>query len=233
VSLDLQKKIWDDPEPRGPSKLVFLHLASYVSKEAWDRGRDLRAWPSQNTIATKTGIPRSSVERALANLTVQGKIRDTGVRRQRGTVVWELYPSIAPDVTAGWELADLPEDEASQEADLPDGRASGTDLPDSGAGAPLVAVDLPDPRHDLPDPPADLPDSGAGSCPTTGHKREVTDQNSREIKREKARAGARGSIEGEDLAGELAQVETLLADRPADKLLSGRRDELRESLEVA
>lgn len=225
MSLDLQKRIWDDPTVKGQAKLVFLHLASYVPKEAWDRGRDLRAWPSQSTISRKCGIPRSSVERALSNLSELEKIRDTGIRRQRGTVVWELYPSTAPEVTAGWEMADLPDSRAS---DLPDyGAGHPADLPDSGAGASPASADLPDSRHDLPDPQADLPDSGARSCPIAGHKREVTEKNSREIKREKAR-GARGS--GDDLAAELAKVEALLAGRPDDKLLTGRRDELRESL---
>lgn len=224
VSLDLQKMIWDDREVRGQSKFVLLHLASYVPKESWDKGRDLRAWPSQNTVAIKCGIPRSSVERALANLTELEKIRDTGIRRQRGTVVWELYPSTAPAVTAGWEMADLPDSRASH---LPDyGASRPTDLPDDGAGAETPFDDLPDSRHDLPDPQSDLPDDGARTCPTTGHKREVTDKNSREIKREKAR-GARGSVEGEDLSGELAQVEKLLERRPEDKLLSRRREELK------
>jgi hypothetical protein len=227
VSLDLQKMIWDDREVRGQSKFVLLHLASYVPKEAWDRGRDLRAWPSQNTIASKCGIPRSSVERALANLIELEKVRNTGIRRQRGTVVWELYPSTAPEVVAGWEAADLPDSRASY---LPDhGAGRRDDLPDDGAGAQTPFDDLPDSRHDLPDPQSDLPDDGAGSCPNTGHKREVTEKNSRERKREKAR-GARGSVEGEDLSGELAEVERLLARRPTDKLLSRRRDELKLSV---
>lgn len=224
MSLDLQRQIWDDPEARGQAKLVLLHLASYVKKETWDRGRDMRAWPSQNTIARKCGIPRSSVERALANLSDLQKIRDTGNRRQRGTVVWELYPSTAPEVVAGWETTDLPDSRASH---LPDhGASRPDDLPDDGAGAQTPFDDLPDSRHDLPDPQSDLPDDGAGSCPKAGHKREVTEKNSREIKREKAR-GARGSVEGEDLSGELAEVERLLARRPTDKLLSRRRDELK------
>ncbi len=225
VSLDLQKMIWDDQEARGQSKLVLLHLASYVKKEAWDCGRDMRAWPSQNTIARKCGIPRSSVERALTNLTELEKIRDTGIRRQRGTVVWDLYPSTAPEVTAGWEMADLPDGGAG---DLPGSRAGVlTDLPGSGASGEGPSGDLPDSRHDLPDPQSDLPDGGAGSCPKVGHKREVTEKNSREIKREKARAGARGSVNGEDLSGALAEVERLLERRPDDKLLTRRRAELK------
>jgi hypothetical protein len=184
VSIDLQKQIWDDPEPRGQSKLVLQHLASYVSKEAWDKALPMLAWPSQNTIARKCGIPRSSVERALANLESLGKIRDTGRRRQRRTVVWELYPSQAPTVKAGWEYADdLPDSGAGRSEDLPDyGASGGPDMPEGGASEAVlpdyrasdrpVVADLPDPRRDLPDPLADLPDSGAGSCPATGHKRE-------------------------------------------------------------
>ena len=232
VSLDLQKMIWDDPEPRGQSKYVLLHLASYVKKDAWDGGGLLLAWPSQNTIARKCGIPRSSVERALASLAELEKIRDTGQRRQRRTIVWELYPSTAPNVTAGWELTNLPDSRAGHPGDLPDDGASETNLPDYRAGVAGASDDLPDSHDDLPDPSTDLPDSRAGTCPTTGHKREE-EVRTTEIHRERRRASARESGEGDDLAGELAEVERLLEDRPADRLLTGRRDELRDSLGAA
>lgn len=224
MSLDLQKRVWDDREPKGSAKAVLLHLAWYVKKDAWDRGGDLLAWPSQNTIAAKCCIARSTVEEALRELVRLGKIRDTGLRRQRRTVVWELYPSTAPDVTAGWELADLP---GSRASDIPGSRASEPDLPGSGAGETAVANNLPGHRHDLPDSPRDLPGDGAGSCPVTGDKREEEGKNNKREKREKARAGARDLDPGPDLSEELAEVEALLQQRPTDKLLSARRDELR------
>lgn len=46
-------------------------------------------------------------------------------------------------------------------------------------------------------------------------------------------AGARARVVDSDpgeLAEELAEVEELLRERPADRLLSGRRDELRRQL---
>jgi len=225
----LQKQVWDDPEPKGSAKTVLLHLAWYVKKEAWDRGGSLLAWPSQNTIAAKCCIARSTVEEALKELVRLGKIRDSGLRRQRGTVVWELYPSTAPEVTAGWELADLPDDRAGH---LPDSRADEVDMPGSGASAEGANADLPGSRHDLPDPLADLPDDRAGSCPAPGDKREGTGENGRGEKREKARAGARDLDSSPDLSEELVEVEALLEHRPGDKLLGGRREELRQWLAV-
>lgn len=225
MSLDLQRQVWDDSEPRGSAKTVLVHLAWYVKKEAWDRGGNLLAWPSQNTIAAKCCIARSTVEVALKELVQLGKIRDSGLRRQRGTVVWELYPSTAPEVTAGFELVDLPDHRAS---DLPGGRAGGTNLPGSEAGGQAPANDLPDPRHDLPDSSTDLPGSEAGSCPATGDKRERTGENTRGIGKEKARAGARDLGPESDLSEELAEVERLLCLRPTDRLLSARRDELKK-----
>lgn len=229
VSVDLQKLVWDDKEPRGSAKAVLVHLAWYVKKSAWDRGGPLHTWPSQNTIAEKCCIARSTVEAALKELVELGKIRDTGIRRQRGTVVWEIYPSTAPEVTAGYELADLPDDRASQRSVLPGSRASAPDLPGDEAGQSAAVLDLPDSRLDLPDSPTDLPGDEAGTCPVAGDKRGRGGNRRGDI-RGKARADARELVEGEDLARELAEVEGLLAGRPDDKLLARHRDELRESL---
>jgi DNA-binding transcriptional MocR family regulator len=215
VSHDLQKMIWDDPEPKGSAKLVLLCLGSFVSHESWKQGRDLLAWPSQNTIARRCGIQRSTVERALKELLSLKKIADTGRRKQRRTVVYEVYPPShhLPDPGA----SDLPGDEASH--DMPGDRASGA----SGGS------DLPDSADDLPDLDGDLPDPAASTCPNLLHKRVRSELEESEL-RVSRRAQARESVQGADLAGELAEVETLLAERPADKLLAGRRKELRESL---
>src|ERR1043165_2784529 len=103
VSHDLQKMIWQDPEPTGNTKLVLLCLGSFVSHDAWKQGRDLVAWPSQNTIARRCGIQRSTVENALKKLVKQEKIVDTGRRKHRGSVVYEIYPPShhLPDPEAG------------------------------------------------------------------------------------------------------------------------------------
>lgn len=220
VSHDLQKMIWQDPEAKGNTKLVLLCLGSYVSHDAWKQGRDLLAWPSQNTVARRCGIQRSTVERALKELLKLQKIADTGKRKQRRSVVYELYPSTAPD---------LPDPEASVVPDLPRSEAS-HDMPGDGASGTGGGPNLPDSAHDLPDPEGDLPDSAASTCPILQHKRVRRGLEESELGEMQVRAGARGSVEGDDLAGELAEVEALLAERPADKLLTGRRDELRESL---
>jgi hypothetical protein len=217
VSHDLQKMIWEDQEPKGSAKLVLLCLGSFVSHDRWKQGRDLLAWPSQNTIARRCGIQRSTVERALKELLKQRKIADTGRRKQRRSVVYELYPSTVPD---------LPDPEAS---DLPAYEAS-ADLPRHGASGAGSRNDLPDSAHDLPDVDNDLPDPAASTCPDLQHKRVRRGLEESEVAVGKARAGARASIEVEDLSAELAEVEGLLAERPADKLLNGRRAELQESL---
>jgi Helix-turn-helix domain len=216
VSHDLQKMVWEDPEPKGSSKLVLLCMASFVSHDAWKQGRDLLAWPSQNTIARRCGIQRSTVERALKELLKLQKIADTGMRKQRRTVVYELYPSTAPD---------LPDPGAS---DLPDSEAS-DDMPGDEASDGGLDVHLPDSAHDLPDFDVHLPDSAATTCPNLQHKRVRKGLEESELGETK-RAQARASIEVEDLSEELAGVEKLLEARPNDKLLGGRRAELRQRL---
>lgn len=218
MSLDLQKMIWDDPEPKGSAKLVLLCLGSFVSHDRWKQGRDLIAWPSQNTIARRCGIQRSTVERALKELLSLQKIADTGMRKQRRSVVYELYPSTAPD---------LPDSGAS---DLPDSEAS-DDMPSDGASGDPGGPDLPDSAHDLPDPDADLPDSAASTCPNLQHKRVRKGLEESDLGETK-RAQARASVGAEDLSEELAEVEELLKRRPADKLLNRRREELQQATDV-
>jgi len=218
MSLDLQKMIWDDPEPKGSAKLVLLCLGSFVSHDAWKQGRDLLAWPSQNTLARRCGIQRSTVERALKELLKLRKIADTGRRKQRRSVVYELYPSTAPvlpDPGAG----DLPGSEASD------------DMPDPGAGGGGLVSDLPDSAHDLPDPEDDLPDSAASTCPNLQHKRVRKGLEESELGETK-RAQARASVGVEDLSEALAEVEELLKRRPADKLLNRRRKELQQATDI-
>jgi hypothetical protein len=209
VSLDLQKMIWEDPEPKGSAKLVFLCMASFVSHNAWKQGRDLLAWPSQNTIARRCGIQRSTVERALKELLGLQKIADTGMRKQRRSVVYELYPSTAP-VLPDPRASDLPGSEASE------------DMPADGASDGKGPADLPDSAHDL-------PDSAASTCPNLQHKRVRKGLEESELGETK-RAQARASVEAGDLSEELAGVEKLLETRPNDKLLGGRRAELRQRL---
>jgi hypothetical protein len=227
MSLDLQKQIWDDPEPRGNAKYVLVHLASYVKHDAWRNGDDLLAWPSQNTVAAKCCIARSTVEKAFADLEALGKIRDTGRRKGRRTVVWELYPSTAPEVQSGADLAaDLPAYRASGLGDLPGSEASNGDLPEGRAGELSTGPDLPGSRQDLPGSHGDLPGSEASTCPPTGHEQRRESRTTNTEGEMRARAGARNQGEGEDLSEELAEVEELLGRRPADRLLNERRDEI-------
>ncbi len=227
VSLDLQKQIWDDPEPKGAALTVFLLLASYVPHERWKRGDAPLAWPSQNTIARKCNCQRSTVQLALEELQRLGKIRDTGMRKTRRSVVWELYPpDDLPDTKTGAELA-----EEFERGELTD-EESGHDLTDGESGRGVADADLTDPGKDLTDPGKDLTDEESGTGPIIRHKREVETQAiESDVGEMRARAGARISGEGEDLSGELADVEELLESRPHDQLLTRRRDELRAELE--
>jgi hypothetical protein len=218
VSIDLQKMVWQDPEPKGTAKMVLLCLASFVSHDAWKQGRDLLAWPSQNTVARRCGIQRSTVERSLEKLTEQGKIVDTGKRKTRRSVVYELYPSTAPD---------LPDYGAS---DLPDPAAC-DDLPDGGASESGGVSDLPDPANHLPDPAGPLARSCGNNLPDPAAQESKERGNGeRSTAVTQAGASARDLDSDSDLAGELAEVEALLGVRPADKLLTRRRDELRHTL---
>ena len=222
MSLDLQKMIWDDPEPKGAALTVFLLLASYVPHERWKRGDAPLAWPSQNTIARKCNCRRSTVQLALEELQKLGKIRDTGMRKTRRSVVWELYPpDELPDTKTGAELA-----EEFERGQLTDDE-SGHDLTDGESGGEIADADLTDPEHDLTDPRSHLTDDESTTGPNIGHKRELeTHQTDIDAVEVRARASARISGEGEDLSEELAEVEELLQSRPADQLLNGRRDEL-------
>jgi hypothetical protein len=206
VSLDLQKMVWDDPEPKGAALTVLLLLASYVPHERWMRGEAALAWPSQNTIARKCNCRRSTVQLALEELQRLGKIKDTGMRKTRRSVVWELYPSDAPVLTDQKSSHDMTDDESS-------GSTS--------------TIDLTDPAIDLTDSRPDLTDDESRTGPIFGHKREEEAKSTeRDVGEMRARAGARDSVQVGDLTEELAEVEKLLARRPADKLLNGRRAEL-------
>jgi helix-turn-helix protein len=205
VSLDLQKRIWDDPEPKGAALTVLLLLASYVPHERWMRGDAPLAWPSQNTIARKCNCRRSTVQLALEELQRLGKIKDTGMRKTRGSVVWELYPLDEPDLTDCESSRDMTDQESGEEIRTPD---------------------LTDPEIDLTDPRSDLTDDESRTGPNIGHKRELETNQQRDAVEMRARACARDSVEGEDLSAELAEVEELLERRPADRILNGRRDEL-------
>jgi Helix-turn-helix domain len=222
VSFDLQKMIWDDPEPKGAALTVLLCLASFVPQERWKRGEDLRAWPSQSTLARRCNCSRSTVERALEDLVSLDKIRDTGLRRTRMTIVWELYPSGG---------SDLPDPGAG---DMP--RSEAGDMPYDGAGGPTETADLPHPEHDLPH----LGQRPAPSCSINLPQSEAqvsnrSEETESDVGVMRAGAGARASIQGvedRDLAGDLADVENWLERRPDDKLLRARRDELSAELAV-
>lgn len=222
MSLDLQKQVWDDPEPRGAALTVLLLLASYVPHERWKRGEAALAWPSQNTIARKCNCERSTVQRALEDLQKLGKIKDTGMRKTRRSIVWELYPAEGiPDFKTGAELA-----ASFERGDLTDGGSS-DDMAEDRSGGEGHSLHLTDPADDLTDPRGDLTDGGSSTGPISRHKRELeAKQQQRDAGEVQARAGARDPGEGEDLSEELAEVEKLLKRRPADKLLNGRRDEL-------
>lgn len=211
MSLDLQKQIWNDPEPKGAALLVLLCLASYVDHERWERGEDLLAWPSQLTIARRCNCSRSTVERALADLQELGKIADTGKRKTRRTIEWEIYPSTAPVVQSGAELAELV-------ADMPDDGARQGHMPDGGACEENVAGDMPHPGRDLPHPAQRPAPSCSINLPRHGAQ-EIKErlEQQRDKGEMTARAGARASGQVFDRDG-LETQEQVEAGEHADAL---------------
>ena len=128
MALAASKAVVAGSASKGNARLVLLCFADCVNEERLRRGLPAEAWPSQNWIAKWCNCSRSTVEEALAKLVELGEIVDTGKRKSRGTIVWELPLPVLPDSGASeeGEVGQLP-DSRHDLPDLPD------DLPDSGA----------------------------------------------------------------------------------------------------
>jgi Helix-turn-helix domain len=90
MALTALEAVWGGSRSAGNARLVLLVLAWHVNEERLTRGYPAEAWPSQTTIAGMCGCSRSTVERGLHQLVELGELVDSGSRRTRGTVVWEI-----------------------------------------------------------------------------------------------------------------------------------------------
>jgi DNA-binding transcriptional MocR family regulator len=126
MALTATKAVWKHSEATGNARLVLLALADHVNEQRVQVGDPWEAWPSQNTLARICNCSRSSVKRALEELRELGEIEDTGERKLRGTVVYEILPDLLPD------MAHSGPGGAAENVDLahsaPDLAHSGTDL---------------------------------------------------------------------------------------------------------
>jgi helix-turn-helix protein len=120
MALSASLAVWKHSKAKGNERLVLLALADHVNEERLQAGYPWEAWPSQPTLAAWCHCSRSTVQLALAALTEREEIRDTGARKLRGTIVWELL------------LPDLTENRSGGDAPSPDLTDSPYDLTDSG-----------------------------------------------------------------------------------------------------
>ena len=67
MSWNLTRQIWESSETKGNHKLVLLTLGDFANKKGV-------AWPSIQTLATKTGISGRQVKRILPKLEKDGEI---------------------------------------------------------------------------------------------------------------------------------------------------------------
>lgn len=74
------------------ARLVLVVLAEAVNERRLKAGEPPEAWLSQGKIASRAGICDRAVRRHLTELMRLGEIEDTGRRKGRGAVVWEIVP---------------------------------------------------------------------------------------------------------------------------------------------
>lgn len=90
MSLTATKAIANGSPSKGNARLVELCLADHVNEERLKAGHPAQAWPSQPAIAKWCNCSRSTVQDALEKLVEIGCIADSGKRKARSVVVWEL-----------------------------------------------------------------------------------------------------------------------------------------------
>lgn len=152
MAVSASTAVWEHSPATGNARLVELYLADRVNERSLRAGHPAIAWASQRTLAKVCRCARSTVQEALEELQELGRITDTGQRKQRGTVMWELH---------------LTENRSSQAGDLTENRSSPdgwTENQSSGNG------DRTDSASDWTDPQEDWTGNRAGTGPTTGHK---------------------------------------------------------------
>jgi DNA-binding FadR family transcriptional regulator len=84
---------------RGNARNVLHSIAYHVSEERVKAGEPWLAWPGERTLMREARCSRTSLRESLARLVAEGAIRDTGERRHRSVIVWEMVPP------PGWDRA--------------------------------------------------------------------------------------------------------------------------------
>lgn len=122
------------------ARLVLIILAEAVNDKRLDAGLPAEAWLSQGKIAQRAGLSDRQVRRRLAELKELGEIEDTGQRKGRGAVVWEIVPvgrtpASGVDTSVRGERADEHETEHVGR-ERPPGRTDATALRTPASGVP-------------------------------------------------------------------------------------------------
>jgi hypothetical protein len=94
MAVTATKAVWERSRSTRSTRLVLLALADHVNEQRIQAGYPWEAWPSQRTLARLCNCSRSAVQEAIERLHELGEIADTGERRHRGTIVWEVLPDL-------------------------------------------------------------------------------------------------------------------------------------------
>ena len=112
MALTALQAVWEHSKATGNARLVLLALAEHVNEQRIKAGYPWEAWPSQSTLARMCGCSRSTIQLALEKLVELGEIADTGERRKRGIIAWEIV----------LEASDLTDSESGHD-DMTDSRS--------------------------------------------------------------------------------------------------------------
>ncbi|HEX4305297.1 MAG TPA: hypothetical protein VHZ54_04620 [Solirubrobacterales bacterium] len=124
--------------------LVYLALADAANDGNYKLFGTMEAWPSQGLLAWELNSSRRAIDRALAELEAAGEIHDTGRRRGRGCVVYELTP---PDPKPPYD--------ASAEYPAPTPKSATVADPGAGGFSPTPTLESPTPESV--EPPTPIP----------------------------------------------------------------------------
>jgi len=221
MSVTASNAVFDYSRSKGAGRLVLLALAKHVNEQKLEQYEEALAWPSQNTMARLCNCSRSTVQRGLDSLVAIGEIKDTGERRTRDTVVWEILIEnmrVRHDLThPGSGQANLTQD---------------------GSGEGSEGDDLTHPARDLTDSGDDLTHPASSPDSTLNHKQEVeVEVKKEEIKSSPPPADLDGHssltekgnnnstkaqrlAERKELEDRRTECEELLGQRPKDRLLA-------------
>lgn len=220
--------------------LVLLELADAVNEQRLQAGYSMKAWPSQGLLAWRLNSSRRSVARALEELEEAGEIQDTGERKGRGTVVWEItLPDSKPPYDAAAEYG-VPMPEVARVAGTVEGKplptpvlaeptpVSESPLPEvAGLPVPELSAEPERNRKEKPEGEhgsgASLPDVLSSSSPP--HSNSNSNSNSPALADDQApdQQQAGGAAYAVDQAGELAALRAQLPSTTGKRRLMTER----------